>query len=92
MLAAALLGVISQRLMPRVGGGRVGVFEIMTANPAMRTLIRDNKMHQALSIMEASHGDGMVTMDRALRDLLAAGLISSDDAHRYVRNPRSLMA
>jgi len=91
MLAAALLGVISQRLMPRVGGGRVGVFEIMTANPAMRTLIRDNKMHQALSIMEASHGDGMVTMDRALRDLLAAGLISSDDAHRYVRNPRSLM-
>jgi twitching motility protein PilT len=91
MLAAALLGVVSQRLMPRVGGGRVGVFEVMTANPALRTLIRDNKMHQALSIMEANFGEGMITMDRALRELLAAGLISLDDASRYIRNPRNLL-
>jgi twitching motility protein PilT len=91
VLSAALLGVVSQRLLPRVGGGRVGVFEVMVANPALRALIRDNKMHQAQSIMEASTADGMVTMDRALKDLLAARRISQEDAMRYTRNPRTLM-
>jgi twitching motility protein PilT len=91
MLSASLLGVVSQRLLPRKGGGRVGVFEVMVANSALRTLIRDNKMHQALSTMEAGFSEGMVTMDRALKDLYAAGIIELDDAMRYVRNPKSLI-
>lgn len=90
-LAAALLGVISQRLLPRREGvGRVPAFEIMIATPAIRALIRDQKMHQALSLIETSRRDGMVTMDRALADLFAAGEIAYPDALRYVRNPKSL--
>jgi twitching motility protein PilT len=91
MLSASLLGVISQRLLPRIGGGRVGAFEVMVANSAMRNMIRDNKMHQALSLLEAGSGDGMVTMDRALKDLTAAGIIELDDAMRHVRNPKNLL-
>lgn len=89
-LAASLLGVVSQRLLPRVGGGRLAAFEVLVANAAIRTMIRDAKMHQALSVMESNLGDGMMTMDRALRELYIRDLISYEDAARYARNPRSL--
>lgn len=89
-LSAALLGVISQRLLPRIGGGRVAAFEVLIATPGIRTLIRDNKMHQALSAMEAGMGEGMVTMDRALRELVAHEQIAWEEAVRMARNPRSI--
>jgi twitching motility protein PilT len=90
-LAASLLGVVSQRLLPRRDGvGRVPAFEVMIATPAIRTLVRDDKMHQALSLMETARREGMVTMDRALADLLAQGLIAHEDALRYVRSPKAL--
>jgi pilus retraction protein PilT len=89
-LAAALLGVVSQRLLPRVGGGRIGAFEVLVATPAIRTMVRDNKMHQAQSSMETGMADGMVTMDRALRELVVRNLVDYDEAMRYVRNPRAL--
>ena len=86
-LAASLLGVISQRLLSRSDqGGRIAAFEVMIGNPAIRNLIRDNKMHQALGIMEASKNEGMVTMDRALTALLEDELISEADALRYSRS------
>jgi pilus retraction protein PilT len=90
-LSSALLGVVSQRLLPRRDGqGRVGVFEVMMATAAIRTLIRDNKMHQARSIMEGARRDGMVTMDHALKDLYDEGLVSYESAQRFVSNPRVL--
>ncbi len=89
-LSAALLGVISQRLLPCPHGGRVAAFEVLVATSAMRTLVRDGKMHQAQSVMEASLGEGMITMDRALKELLDAQLITYDEALRYARNPRAL--
>ena len=90
-LAASLLGVISQRLLPRRDErGRVAAFEVMLANPAMRTLIRENKMHQALSLMQAGRQVGMNTLDDALVDLVERGLIRERDALRYLRNPNAL--
>ncbi len=90
-LSAALLGVISQRLLPKQSGvGRVPAFEILVATPAIRALIRDDKMHQCLALMETARRDGMVTMDRALRDLVEDGHVGYDDALRFVRNPKAL--
>ncbi len=90
-IAAGLLGVVSQRLLPREdGAGRVPVFEILAVNAAIRTLIRENKMHQAYGIMEASRRDGSITMDAALQDLVGEGLISMEEALRHARNPRAL--
>ena len=91
-VASALLAVVSQRLLPRADEpGRIAAFEVLVATPAIRTLIRDGKMHQALSMLETSRKDGMVTMDRALTDLYAAGKISKDDAARYCRNPKVIL-
>jgi twitching motility protein PilT len=93
MLSAALLGVVSQRLLPHAdGGGRVAVFEIMVANPAIRNLVRENKMHQAKSIMESGRRDGMVTLDKALEDLYRDKMITYETALRYISNPRKIPA
>ena len=91
-LSNGLLGVISQRLLPRASGeGRVAAFEVMMATSGIRALIRDNKMHQAQSLMETSRREGCVTMDRAVLDLYRAGLVGLEDATRYVKDPRILL-
>jgi pilus retraction protein PilT len=88
-LAASLLGVVSQRLLPRRDGlGRVAAFEVMPGTTAIRALVRDNKMHQALTLMETGRRDGCVTMDHAVADLLATEVITAEDAARYTRAPR----
>lgn len=90
-LASALVGVVSQRLLPRHDQpGRVAAFEILLANPAIRNLIREDKMHQARSIMESSRSIGMVTLDYALQELFQHGLISMEAAMRYINNPQLL--
>jgi pilus retraction protein PilT len=91
-LSSSLLGVISQRLLPKKGGGLVPVFELMTATPAIRNLIRESKMHQARGTMEASRRDGMWTMDMALRDLYETGQVEYEDVIRYLANPRAIVA
>ena len=90
-LAAGLLGVISQRLLPRKDDvGRIAAFEVMIATPAIRNIVREDKNHQAVTIMGGSRRHGMITMDRALRDLHRSGLIAYEDALKYVTNPRIL--
>ena len=90
-LAASLLGVVSQRLLPRSdASGRVAAFEIMLANNAIRALIRDNKMHQALSTMQSSRGAGMVTLDQYLAQLVAEGSVDPTVAQRMMRTPAGL--
>jgi pilus retraction protein PilT len=91
-LASSLLGVVSQRLLPRKGGGLVPAFEMMVANPAIRNLIREAKMHQARGTMETSRRDGMCTMDMALRNLYESGQVEYEDVLRYLDNPRSIVA
>lgn len=85
-LASVLLGVISQRLLPRIGGGRVPALEIMMKNHAVENLIRENKAYQIDTVIETNLQDGMISMDKALADLVQKGLISIDDALIYAKN------
>ncbi|NTV40941.1 MAG: type IV pilus twitching motility protein PilT [Candidatus Moranbacteria bacterium] len=85
-LASVLLGVISQRLLPRVGSGRVPVLEIMINNHAVENLIRENKTYQIDSVIETSLRDGMISLDKSLADLVQKGAVTVDDAFLYSKN------
>jgi twitching motility protein PilT len=85
-LANVLLGVVSQRLLPSLAGGRVPAIEIMFKNHAVENLIRENKVHQLDSVIETSMKDGMVSLDRSLADLVRRGVVSADDAIGYAKN------
>ena len=78
MLSESIEAVISQTLLPKPGGGRVAAWEIMLGTPAIRNLIRENKIPQMYSIMQTSHSVGMQTMDYCLMDLVKRGHISMD--------------
>jgi pilus retraction protein PilT len=87
----SLLGVVSQRLLQRrEGSGRIAAFEILISNSAVRTQIRDEKLHQVLSTMERSAGEGMVTMDYAMKRLYENGEVRYEDALRFMRNAKLL--
>lgn len=80
-LSSVLEAVISQQLMIRADGkGRVAAFEVMVGVPAIRNLIRENKIHQIDTIIETSSSEGMQTMDRSLANLYKRGLISKETA------------
>ncbi len=85
-LASVLLGVISQRLLPKVGGGRVPALEIMINNHAVENLIRENKTYQIDSVVETSLRDGMMSLDKSLADLVQKGEVTTDDAFLYSNN------
>jgi twitching motility protein PilT len=90
-LAASLIGIVSQRLLRRKDGkGRVAAFEIMVGNSAIRNLVRNDKMHQASSLMEAGARDGMITMDKALKNLLEIGSVDYEEVRGLLTNPQSL--
>ena len=75
-LSQSLRLVMTQRLMRRKGGsGRVAAFEVMTCNPAVRNLIRENKVFQIPSVMQMARGEGMVTMDAFMQQLIQSDLI-----------------
>src|SRR5215510_811607 len=78
--ALVLEGVLSQTLIPKVGGGRVMALEIMTATPAIRNLIREEKIHQVYSAIATGQKFGMQTMNQSLADLVKRHLISKEDA------------
>ena len=84
-LANSLLGVISQRLVPRVDGGRVPAVEIMIKNHAIENLIREGKAYQIDNSIETSSDQGMVTMDKSLAELTRRGLISIDTALSFAK-------
>lgn len=85
-LASVLLGVVSQRLLPLVGGGRVPAVEIMIKNDAIETLIRENKGYQIDNVIETSFNDGMISLDKSLATMVQRGIITLDDALRYAKN------
>jgi twitching motility protein PilT len=79
-LALVLEGVLSQTLIPKVGGGRVMSLEIMVATPAIRNLIREEKIHQVYSAIATGQKFGMQTMNQSLADLTKRHLITKEDA------------
>lgn len=89
-LASSLLGIISQRLVPRVGGGLIPACEIMVANPAVSNIIRENKIHELDLIIETSAAEGMVSLNKSLADLVQNGKVAIEDALAYSRRPSEL--
>ncbi len=82
-LSFTLQGVISQRLLPKVGGGRVLAYELLIPNAGIRNLIRENKLQQIYSLMQSGQLEsGMQTMNQSLFRLYKAGLITADEAVR----------
>ncbi len=78
-LAGTLLGIVAQRLIPkRDGSGRIGAFEILIGSTGCASMIREGKTHHMKSMMETSSKEGMVTMEKALRELYSKNLISRD--------------
>jgi len=91
-LASSLLGVISQRLLPRIKGGFIPACEVMIANSAIRNLIRENKIHEIPSIIETSGDIGMIPLNKSLADLVKKKEITRETALRYSLNPDDLIA
>lgn len=91
-LSSSLIGIISQRLIPRVSGGLVPAVEVMIANAAVRNLIRENKIHELDLIIETSSDQGMISLNRSLVDLIRRGEISAENASLYSLSPGELQS
>lgn len=89
-LAASLLGILSQRLLPRVVGGRIPAFELLINNNAVANLIRERRTHEINTVIETSSEHGMIDMNRYLIELVAKGEISLESAYQYSFNPKAL--
>jgi len=91
-LAGTLQGVISQRLLPAIGGGRVGAFEVLVANDAVRNLIREGKTRQLRNAMISAQQDGMQTLEMDLARLVASGMITIETATEVSQFPKEILA
>lgn len=87
MLSESLQAVIAQTLLKRPGGGRVAAHEIMIGTPAIRNLIREDKVAQMYSSIQTGASVGMQTLDQCLRDLLAKGMVTREDARAKAKMP-----
>ena len=87
-LAGILMAVCSQRLVPAIGGGRVCAAEIMVANTAIRSIIREGKTHQLDTAIQTGASEGMQTMDRTLAKLVQHGTVTYDSAREYAVDVR----
>jgi len=85
-LSISLSGVISQQLLPRAGGGRVPVREILINTPAVANIIRENKIPQIKSVIQTSADEGMFTMEQCIKDIMQKNLIEEATAVAYLEN------
>lgn len=92
MLGSTLQGIISQRLLPGVNGGRVAAYEVLVANDATRNLIREGKSRQIRNAMLSGQQDGMQTMEMDLARLVASGLVTMETAAEVSAFPKEIMA
>ncbi len=89
MLSESLQAVISQTLLKKVGGGRVAAHEIMIGTPAIRNLIREDKVAQMYSAIQTGGSLGMQTLDACLKNLLSKGLVSRESAREKAKTPEN---
>ncbi len=89
-LAATLVGVVSKRLIPKIGGGRVPACEVLLVNSAIRNLIRERKTHQLDLVIETNLKNGMLSLNRSLANLVKQKKITLEDAQLYSLNPNEL--
>jgi twitching motility protein PilT len=89
-LASSLLGIFSQRLIPRITGGRIPAYELLINNKAVANLIREKRTHEIDVVIETSSHEGMIDMNRCLVDLVRRGEISMESAYQFSINPKAL--
>lgn len=83
-VSSVLVGVISQRLFPKVGGGRIAATEILVNTPAISNLIRVEKVHQIKSVMQTSRDQGMHTLDMSIKDLIKSGYVTKETVENHL--------
>jgi twitching motility protein PilT len=84
-LSTSLVAIIAQRLIPRVNGGRVAALEIMLGNPAVKSLIRDNKINIIPNTIKTSRTEGMILLEDYLNNLIKQGIITQESARRFLK-------
>jgi twitching motility protein PilT len=89
-LATSLAGVIYQQLVPAIGGGRVAAFEVLVANVAVRSMIKEGKTDQIRSVLMTGLAQGSQTLERSLNQLVRAGLVSERDARAHSLYPAEI--
>jgi len=89
-LAAVLVGIVSERLIPRISGGRIPACEVMITNSAIRNLVRENKSYQIDLVIETSTQEGMISLNRSLAELVRRHEISLESAETYSLDPNEL--
>ncbi|MBP9955949.1 type IV pilus twitching motility protein PilT [Geopseudomonas guangdongensis] len=90
MLSESLQAVVSQTLLKKIGGGRVAAHEIMIGTPAIRNLIREDKVAQMYSAIQTGGALGMQTLDACLKNLVGRGLVSREAAREKAKSPEGL--
>ncbi|MGC8697965.1 MAG: type IV pilus twitching motility protein PilT [Halothiobacillus sp.] len=91
MLSESLRAVISQTLLKKIEGGRIAAHEIMLGSPAIRNLIRENKIAQMYSAIQTGQTQGMQTLDQNLQQLVKRGLVAKDEARSRAQNKTDFM-
>jgi twitching motility protein PilT len=91
MLSESLLGVITQMLLHKVGGGRAVALEILIGTPAVRNLIRESKTHQIPSAMQVGAKVGMQTMEAAVLQLLNRGVVTLDEVRNRIPDTAAVL-
>ncbi|MDB5260615.1 MAG: twitching motility protein twitching motility protein PilT [Candidatus Nomurabacteria bacterium] len=86
-LASSLIGVLSQRLIPRISGGLIPVFELLLNTSAVSNLIREKRTHEIDVLIETGSKDGMIDLDRNLAELIRKGEVNKDDVQGHIRRP-----
>lgn len=88
-LAGSLIGIFSQRLIPRVSGGLIPAYELLINNNAVSTLIRESRTHEIGSVIQISSQEGMIDMDRSLADLVRRGEVTVEHAYEHAMDPKT---
>ena len=91
-LAGSLEAIVSQRLIPRDGGGMVAAFEVLIATYAVRNIIRDGRTNQLRNVISTGSQDGMQTLESSLSQLVAQGQISHEEAVTHTLHPNEVHA
>lgn len=89
-LAGSLVGIFSQRLVPRVSGGLVPAFELLVNTPAVANLIREGRTHEINTLIETGSTNGMIDLNRTLAELARQGEITIENAYRFSTNTKML--
>lgn len=89
-LSGSLIGIFSQRLVPRISGGLIPAYELLINNHAISNLIREKRTHEINTLIETGSEEGMIDLNRSLANLVRAGEITAENAFLFSTNPKTL--